>query len=496
MHTRKILSIITSSAILLGTLSGCSLFDYLEKSNVTSALLKYLTAVQEADYNESSELVVDGEDAFLLNEMSDTEAELIAAIQDASEYEIGEIDVNGSAASAHVIFTLPDIESIANEGYSYDEFIAAIGDIEDNVDENIEFELVREDDDWFIEADSTEEYYDLLIGIVDSLEFTRLTEENALELADTFMTELTSGNIDGAVAMLDNPDNEITTYAQMASSMDGFDEVFTNFFSRVDYELEATDVTEEYINVTASGTGPDMQAIIDSVVNNQDVMIPIVADYIEATLNGDTLNYLTIASSLAGALAQGATVAPTGPLTVVFQVTENEDGDLVLNPVSGTGLDFEIPDLTSRTDLILPAVTQLLSEGRITFEQFSNIDSLIDMAPISGGTASSGPSLEIIETGDDYYGGSVYTEEDEIFLNLTTWDYYDEGTEFEYTISYFSGTMEVSMWDIYVAPQDNCDFVLIPIQESGDTPRSEYHITVYDGGAGMTSVLGEFVITQ
>lgn len=393
MHTRKILSIITSSAILLGTLSGCSLFDYLEKSNVTSALLKYLIAVQEADYNESSELVVDEEDAFLLNEMSDTEAELIAAIQDASEYEIGEIDVNGNSATAQVIFTLPDIESIANEGYSYEEFIAAIGDIEDTVDENIEFELVREDDDWFIEADSTEEYYDLLIGIVDSLEFTRLTEENALELVDTFMTELTSGNIDDAVAMLDNPDNEITTYAQMASSMDGFDEVFTNFFSRVDYELEATEVTEEYINVTASGTGPDMQAIIDSVVNNQDVMIPIVADYIEATLNGDTLNYLTIASSLAGALAQETTVAPTGPLTVVFQVTENEDGDLVLNPVSGTGLDFEIPDLTSRTDLILPAVTQLLSEGRITFEQFSNIDSLIDMAPISGGTASSDPSL-------------------------------------------------------------------------------------------------------
>ena len=497
MHTRKILSIITSSAILLGTLSSCSMFDYLEKSNVSSALLKYLTAVQEADYNESSELVVDEEDAFLLNEMSDTEAELIAAIQDASEYEIGEIEVNGSSASATVEFTLPDISSIADEGYSYDEFVAAIADIEDTVDETIEFELVKEDDKWLIEGDSTEDYYNFLIEFISDLEFTRLTEDNAIELVDTFMTELTAGNLGDAVAMIDNPDAQLAMYAQAASSMSGFNDLFANYFSRIDYQLEATEVTEEYITVTASGTGPDMQAIIDAVVEDQDVMVPIVEDYIESLLNGSTLDYMTIATNLAGPLADEAAVAPTAPMEVVFEVTENEDGDLVLNPQSGIGFDVEIPDLSSRTDLIFPAVSQLLADGRITFEQFSNIDSLIGIGTgaIPGEVSGSEPALQVIETGEDYYNSNLLEEDGGIYLDVTTWGYYDEGTEFQYTISYFSGTMEISMADTYVAPQDNCDFVFITVQDADDEPRDEYHIVVYDGGAGMSSVLGEFVIT-
>ena len=175
MPIKRVLSVITASAILAGTLSSCSMFDYLEKSNITSSLLKYLTAVQAADYNESAELVVDEEDAFILNEMDDSEAGLIAAILAASEFEIGDIEIDGESASAEVTLTLPDIESIADEGYSYDEFLGAVAELNDTVDETLEFELVKEDEEWLVEPDSTSDYYDLLMSMIEDLNFTNLT---------------------------------------------------------------------------------------------------------------------------------------------------------------------------------------------------------------------------------------------------------------------------------------------------------------------------------
>jgi len=371
MHSRKTLSIITSSAILLGTLSGCSLFDYLEKSNVTSSLLKYLTAVQEADYNESSELVVDGEDAFLLNEMSDTEAELITAIQDASEYEIGEIDVNGSSATAQVIFTLPDIESIANEGYSYDEFIAAIADIEDTVDETIEFELVKEDDKWLIEGDSTEDYYEFLIEFISDLEFTRLTEENALETVDTFITLLSEGDITGANNLLTPNDNIFVSYIAMANLMPGLSDVLTAYSNRLTYTSEVTEITDDYIIVEVTGTAPDIQSAINTVLDNEEIMVPLYADYIEGTLDGQDENLLFF--SMAGTLMTSVNgvldTAQMSPVSFIFKVTENEDGELRLDLTGGPEINIDMDDLSSRTEYIIPAITQLLSDGRISFDQ-------------------------------------------------------------------------------------------------------------------------------
>ena len=373
MPIKRVLSVITASAILAGTLSSCSMFDYLEKSNITSSLLKYLTAVQAADYNESAEIVVDEEDAFILNEMDDSEAGLIAAILAASEFEIGDIEIDGESASAEVTLTLPDIESIADEGYSYDEFLGAVAELNDTVDETLEFELVKEDEEWLVEPDSTSDYYDLLMSMIEDLNFTNLTEENALALVSTFMTDIEEGNAGDAASLLGNTDSGLASYVGLAGTIGGFNDVITGYFSRLDYELEVTEVTDEYIAVTASGTGPDMQAVVDAVLEDEEVMVPIAADYIEATVNGSSLNYLTILSSLTGTISDKISQAGTGPVEVVFHVTEDESGTLVLDPVSNVGFDFEIPDLTSRTDLIIPAVALLYDEGRITLQQLAEL---------------------------------------------------------------------------------------------------------------------------
>ena len=376
MHTKKILSIITASALVAGSLSSCSLLAGLQRPHVYEALTSYMEAVHDSDFEHASEEVEDEEDAFLVNEMNDTEAELIAAILAASEYDIGDIELDSETATAEVTVTLPDIESIVDEGYSYEEFLGAIGDIDDTIDETLDFDLNKIDEAWLIEPDSTQAYYDLLMGLIADLNFSALTEDNALALVDTFMTDLASGNISEAADMLSNQDSQLYSYAQMASAMDGFADVISGYFARVDYVSEVTEVTEECITVTAMGTGPDMQAIINAVLDDPDVMVPLYADYIESMINGNTLNYLTIASSLTGAVSEQTAVAATGPMEVVFQVTEGEDGRLYLDPVSGLGFDIEIPDMSSRTEYVIPAVGQLLSEGRITFDQLANLEEL------------------------------------------------------------------------------------------------------------------------
>lgn len=376
MHTNRILSVITASALIAGAFGSCSLLSDLEKPHAYEALTEYMEAIHDADYEYASKSVEDEQDAFFTAEMNDTEAELIAAILGASEYDIGDIDMGDGTASAEVTITLPDIESIADEGYSYEEFLAAIPDLEDTVDETFDYELNKVDEAWLIEPDSTEDYYNHLIDLIADLDFSVLTEENALELVDTFMTDLSEGNIDDAAAMLSDQDSQLAYYAQMAGAMSGFGDVLTGYFSRVDYVAEATEITDDYIIVTATGTGPDMQAILNSVLDDEDVMVPLYADYIESMINGNSLNYMAIASELVGALAEETAQAEVGPMETVFKVTADENGNLLLEPVSGLGLDLEIPDLTERTEYIIPAVTRLLSEGRITFDQLANIEQL------------------------------------------------------------------------------------------------------------------------
>ena len=376
MHTKRIISVISASALIMGSLGSCSLLSDLEKPHAYEALTDYMEALHDADYEYAGRIVEDGQDAFSTAELNDTEAELMAAILGASEYDIGDIDMGDGTATAEVTISLPDIESLSDEGYTYEEFLAAVADAEASVDESFEYELNKVEEAWLIEPDSTEDYFNHLMDLIADLDFSVLTEENALELVDTFMTDLSEGNIDEAAAMLSDSDSQLASYAQMAVAMNGFSDVLSGYFSRIDYVAEATEITDEYIIVTATGTGPDMQAILDSVLDDEEVMVPIYADYIESMLNGNTLNYMAVASELMGALAQQTAQAEVGPMETVFKVTADENGNLLLEPVSGLGLDLEIPDLTQRTEYIIPAVTSLLSEGRITLDQLSNIEQI------------------------------------------------------------------------------------------------------------------------
>ena len=382
MNTRNILCVLTASTLISGMLGSCSLTEARDRTSIDDVLTEYLEAVQQADYDTSKLFVKDGEDYFVDNAMSDDDAILIAAIWDNTEFDASDISIEEDSATATVTFYFPDIESIAEEGYSFDEFVEAIPGIEDTTEQDLEFELTKEDDNWIIEHDSTEELYNLLLSLIEDLEFGRLTEENAIAAVETFMTSIAAGDLQSASSMLSTTDNTYFTYAQAASSAtgalgDGINNVFAGYFSRADYETSATEVTEEYIMVTVSGTAPDLQATIDSVLDNPDVMVPIYADYVEGYISNNSVYMFSIAGSLFDALSQEITQSPIVPLEIVFKVTEGEDGNLYLEPVSGPDLDVDINSLTSRTDYIAAAIMQLVSEGRISLDQIEQIQQMM-----------------------------------------------------------------------------------------------------------------------
>ena len=157
MNTRNILCVLTASALISGMLGSCSLTEARDRTAIDDVLTEYLEAVQQADYDTSKLFVKDGEDYFVDNAMSDDDAILIAAIWDNTEFDASDISIEEDSATATVTFYFPDIESIAEEGYSFDEFVEAIPGIEDTTEQDLEFELTKEDDNWIIEPDSTEE---------------------------------------------------------------------------------------------------------------------------------------------------------------------------------------------------------------------------------------------------------------------------------------------------------------------------------------------------
>lgn len=377
MNTRNILCILTSSAIVSGLFGSCSFMEARDKTDITNALTAYITAVQDADYDTSKSLVIDEEDFFAGNAMDEDDATLISAIWNSTQFDIDDVSLDETSSTATVTFSFPDLESISNEGYSFDEFVEAIPQIEGTNEQSLEFELTKEDEVWLIESDSTEELYNLLTGLIEGLEFGRLTEENAVAAVETFISLMAEGDITSATAMLKDTDNTFYGYVQTASSVSGVvvgvSDAFTNYFGRVDYEAQATEVTDEYIIVTVTGTAPDLQNAVDSVLENEDVMVPVYADYIEGYLNGN-VNVISIAGSLLPELAPAINEAPMIPLESQFKVTEEEDGELYLEPLTGPDLQVDVNSLMNRTDYIASAVGQLFREGRITLEQLTSFD--------------------------------------------------------------------------------------------------------------------------
>ena len=440
MNTRKFVSTVTAASLLALSLSGCSLLGGKDKEAVEEVTTQYINYIRDAKYSKSSKLVVDGEDFFVENELPEQQAELVGAVLAASEFEFEDIEVKKDSATASVVFTMPDLDSIADEGYSFDEFIDAIEDIDDTVEEEFRFELSKDGEDWLIEGDSTADFYDFLMNIGEGIEFSGLSEQTALEMVDTLYTLLGEGDIPGVIALCNDTDDIFEEYEDIIEGMpdeEWLGRLFSSYFSNIEYESEVTAVEENQITVAVTGTAPDAEASVTAAVNNPDIMVPIMADYIETYVNGNPDQDAVVNAVLnlaADVIGDGDPI----PYNATIYVSVDEEGNY---SITGDDIlfDFDFPDIMDGGDLIEPALQLLLEQGRITQDQL--VEFMGGEALYDTDVPQFGVSMDYGNTGDDFYSfhftdgnGDWFTDDvypsnrGAIDFYVITWDYYEVGT--------------------------------------------------------------------
>ena len=489
MNTKKFVSAVTAASVLALSFTGCSLLGGKDKAAIEEVATSYIDYIKDGKLNKSADLVVDEEDYFQENAFPVQQEDLLSAVLASTEFTVENIEVKKDSGSADIVFTMPDLDSIADEGYSFEEFLDAVGDIDDTVEETVEFEFSKDGEDWLIEGDSTEDLYNFFLSIGEGIEFSGLSESAALEAVDTFMAYLAQGDVNGVLSM--SPDG-----ADIFDSLDDFTEalgsdntvisnLFSSYFSQVDYESSISSVSEDAIVVSLTGTAPDAEPAITAAVQDHNVIVPIYADYIESLVSG---NYDTVA--LTGEIldAVSTAVAQT-TLTTAYNasvtVTADDDGNLYCDPTEDGSFfyDFEFPEVADSSELMVEALDLLLEQGRISQSDYNSFMTSMGGTPAAGDYDVT--EVPVIE-GDDLYSYDYTVADDMIYVNVRTWAYYNTGDTFGYDVEIngedaFSGHYE--MPDDY----DDMIYITIPVDDPAG-PSGSYVVTVYDEGS-TSSVL-------
>lgn len=489
MNTKKFVSAVTAASVLALSFTGCSLLGGKDKAAIEEVATSYIDYIKDGKLNKSADLVVDEEDYFQENAFPVQQEDLLSAVLASTEFTVENIEVKKDSGSADIVFTMPDLDSIADEGYSFEEFLDAVGDIDDTVEETVEFEFSKDGEDWLIEGDSTEDLYNFFLGIGEGIEFSGLSESAALEAVDTFMAYLAQGDVNGVISM--SPEG-----ADIFDSLDDFTEalgsdntvisnLFSSYFSQVDYESSISSVSEDAIVVSLTGTAPDAEPAITAAVQDHNVIVPIYADYIESLVSG---NYDTVA--LTGEIldAVSTAVAQT-TLTTAYNasvtVTADDDGNLYCDPTDDGSFfyDFEFPEVADSSELMVEALDLLLEQGRISQSDYNSFMTSLGGTPAAGDYDVT--EVPVIE-GDDLYSYDYTVADDMIYVNVRTWAYYNTGDTFGYDVEIngedaFSGHYE--MPDDY----DDMIYITIPVDDPAG-PSGSYVVTVYDEGS-TSSVL-------
>lgn len=477
MNTKKIVGVVTAASVLMVSFGGCSLLGGKDKQAVTDTASSYIDAVNGGKYNKSVKLVEDEEDYFAENELPSQQAELVNAVMGASEYSVENIKVNKDEATADVVFTMPDIESIADEDYSFDEFIDAIEDIDDTVEETVSFEFVKDGEDWLIAADSTEDYYNFLMDIGEGIEFSGLSEGAAIEAVDTFVALLANGDVEGAYSMIPSTDdNSFTELEDLGVDLGAASGALSSYFSALEYESEVTQVSENSITVTLTGTAPDAQNAVSAAFNDVNTIAPVLADAYESFYFGGTGDVGALYNGLFNIIGEAVSGAQSVPYSSSAVVTADDNGNLYVDP--SDDFMFDLDDIDMNTIMGSDEASQaafdiLLSEGRISQSDY-------DMF-VGGSDSSFDEVLIVVNEGPDFYLADYSIDSDSVNILVRTMDYYNMDQVFLYDL--YVDDQQVENRAEYTMAEDSDDRIEIEVPFGAEGPAESYELIVYDQGA-------------
>ena len=481
MKRRKALGLITAVAVLASSFSGCALLGGKDKSAIEDAAISYVEAIRDGKLDKSKKLVEDEEDYFQSAELTDQQSELIGAILSASEFEVQDIEVNKDEGSASVVITMPDVESINEEGYTFEEYVDAIADIDETTEEEVNLDFVKDGEDWLIAADSTQDFYDFVTGVADSCEFGGLSEAGAIEAVDTFIQYLRDGDFESAYAM-SNTDTEFEEFQEgMDTYGDAMESVMTSYYGNLEYTSEVTETTDDSITVSITGTAPDVESSIEAAFSDTNAAAPVMADVVGYSFLGDVSEEEAMNEFfqfIGSAIQTGNPI----PYSSSLVVTADEAGNLLVDPADDFmfDTDFDISDYMDSEELQQATFQYLVDQGRMSQ---SDVDLLM------GGGSSSVPTgddvtINVVDYGDDLYSYNASLTTAGIELTVVTWGYYDEGTVFNYEVS-VDGS-DAAITGSYPMPDDMEDHIEILIPAFADDMSGNYVVTVYDADSSSS----------
>ena len=413
MNTKKFVSVVTAASLFALSFSGCSLLGGKDKAAIEETATSYIEYIMSGKLNKSATLVVDEEDYFQENAFPVQQEDLLNVVFENTEFEVENVEVNKDSGSAEIVFSIPDLDSIADEGYSFTEFLDAVGDIDDKVEETVELDFSKDGDEWLIEGDSTEDLFNFFGGIGADLEFG-LSEGSAIEAVDTFVNYLAQGDVDGVLSM--SPDGA-QIFDSVGEIIDNLGDttimgnIFSSYYSRLEYTPSIVSANEDEVVVALEGTAPAAAAAVETALQDPDVLVPIMADYLESSING-TYEFTQTGASILNAIYTAVdNTSATEAYIATVTVTADDEGNFYCDPDDGFFYDFEFPDISDSGDLVVDALDLLLEQGRISQSDYN-----LYMASYGGGNNGDYDVTDIsITEGDDLYDYEYTITDDMIF---------------------------------------------------------------------------------
>ena len=429
---KKLISIIIATCLLSLAIGGCSKSEEnskdKEKENSEDIDIEEITEDVTDVLSDFLDSVKTNEITILPDDATISQESMINTLLPLTDYEIDSVEATEDSATATVIFTMPDVSEISAACVKYEGYFDLIGTIETTTEKTLEFDLTLVDDDWTIDGSSADAYADMLIGVVDSIEFARLTADEAMDAFDLYMNQLSiESSASYAVESTDPTSPAWSTYLGWCDSIEGdtflIYDFLSKYFSRIEYEATVTEATNESVTLQIVGTAPESVESIEYYMNNVILATDIYENLIEWQYAGGTPDRYY--NGIFGMMGLGVYDSELVDYNATVTVTVDDDGNYIFYAGEGF-LPAPYTDTPTNNDtMVTCALDNLLERGTITQEQHDTI----------GADLYTGNSLITeIETGDDYYVS--FTDDDDDFrVCFWTRESHDPNESFTYNMS-------------------------------------------------------------
>jgi len=386
-------------ASMMFSFASCALFDksaeqitevtdeYFSKLIKGKDVSKLVESSKKSNKDDDDEDEDESKDASEDTGISEEQQAVLDAILENASYEIKEVtgSKKDEEGSATVEFTYVDAEALLKDldDADADALVDAIGSAKDKEKETNEFELdfVLDEEDWLVKAKSDNKVQSFIAELVDEIEFSAFKEANLKSYIDTYYSNLKSGDIQAALDMTASGLTNWSVYGLPNAESEfvgDYDAIYGAYFSAGSYEIGDIVIEDTTAYVTVKGTVSSLSNIFEQFANDHDAVANVVAGVLYTQLS-KTQDTSWVKPYLA-CIKDYASKATLSDYETKYEIRLEEDGSF---KIYSDPKDI-FPDWTSqnynnvikaydnqtKVEIYTKAMDQLLSEGKVTQEQY------------------------------------------------------------------------------------------------------------------------------